>query len=94
MCVSCVCDWTLIIFQEFQALLQAMSTLFFFLKKKIFLCDDFNTNNFEIFHVNMCQPCWILNFFFCLSHVLTFNFNFNFNMCLTCYECGMSLNFI
>ena len=32
----CVCDWTLIIFQDSLTLHYLMSTLFFFLKKKFF----------------------------------------------------------
>ena len=47
----CVCDWTLIIFQDSLTLHYLMSTLFF-LKKKIFFLVYFNTNNFEIFHVS------------------------------------------
>ena len=78
----CVCDWTLIIFQDSLALHYLMSTLFFVFKKKNFFLVYFNTNNFEIFS---CQPCVtcvshveLLNFFLS-SHVLTFNFNFNLN---------------
>ena len=48
---ACVCDWTLIIFQEALALLQHMSTLF--LKKKKFFGVYFNTNNFEIFSCHL-----------------------------------------
>ena len=61
LCVcACVCDWTLIIFQDNFALHYLMSTLFF-LKKKNFFWVYFNTNNFEIFS---CQPCGT-----CVSHV-------------------------
>ena len=57
----CVCDWTLIIFQDSFTLHYLMSTLFFFLKKNFFFLVYFNTNNFEIFS---CQPCVT-----CVSHV-------------------------
>ena len=56
---ACVCDWTLIIFQDALALHQVISTLFFFFKF-FFFWVYFNTNNFENFscqHASMCQPC-------------------------------------
>ena len=59
----CVCDWTLIIFQDSFALHYLMSTLF---KKKKKILVHFNTNNFEIFS---CQPCAT-----CVSHVGFLNF--------------------
>ena len=57
----CVCDWTLIIFQDSLTLHYLMSTLFFLKKKKFFLCVYFNTNNLKVFS---CQPCVT-----CVSHV-------------------------
>ena len=47
---ACVCDWTLIIFQEAYALLQHMSTLGF---KNFFFLVYFNTNNFKFFSCHM-----------------------------------------
>ena len=61
---ACVCDWTLIIFQDSFALHYIMSTLFLFLKKKIFLLGCTLTQitlNFFFMSAmcHMCQPCWI-----------------------------------
>ena len=52
----CVCDWTLIIFQDSLTLHYLMSTFFLVY---------FNTNNFEIFHVNhVSHVSAMLNFNF------------------------------
>ena len=59
----CVCDWTLIIFQDSLALHYLMSTLFFSLKKKFFLV-YFNTNDCEIFSCQPCVTCVSQTFFF------------------------------
>ena len=68
----CVCDWTLIIFQDSLTLHYLMSTLLFFLFLFYFLV-YFNTNNFEIFS---CQPCVT-----CVSHVEFLKKNFCQAMC-------------
>ena len=61
----CMCVWLdFDYFSGTQALLQAMSTLFFF-KKKIFFCVDFNTNNFEIFSCQHVSAMLNFKFFFC-----------------------------
>ena len=53
---ACVCDWTLIIFQDSLALHYLMSTLFFFLKKKNFFCCWTSTQiTLKFFHA-MCHP--------------------------------------
>ena len=71
----CVCDWTLIIFQDNLALLYLMSTFFFFKKKKNFWCTSTQITLKFFFHVSHVE---LLNFFL-LSHMLKFNFNFNSN---------------
>ena len=48
----CVCDWTLIIFQNGFALHYLMSTLFFFLKKKFFFWCTSTQITLKFFHVN------------------------------------------
>ena len=70
----CVCDWTLIIFQDSLTLHYLMSTLFLFKKKKKIFSVYFNTNNFEIFS---CQPCVT-----CVSHVEFLNFFFFVKPCV------------
>ena len=76
----CVCDWTLIIFQDSFALHYLMSTLFFFLKKKFFFWCTSTQITLKFFHVNHVSHVSAMldfeNFFFGSSHVLTFNFNF------------------
>ena len=90
----CVFDWTLIIFQDSFTLHYLMSTLLFFFKKKIFWV-YFNTNNFEIFLMStmchMCQPCWILKFFFCQAMC------WHSTLTLTqigMHECGMNVDML
>ena len=63
---ACVCDWTLIIFQEGLGLILTSShvNFVFFLKKNFFVWTSTQIT-LKFFHVNMCQPCWILKFFFC-----------------------------
>ena len=80
----CVCDWTLIIFQDSLALHYLMSTLvfcFFFFNFFFFWCTStqITLTFFHVSHVSYVSAMLNFKIFFLSSHVLTFNFNFNLN---------------
>ena len=71
----CVCDWTLIIFQDSLTLHYLMSTLFVFLKKEIFFWCTSTQITLKFFHVSY------------VSHVSAMlNLNFIFFLVKPCVD--------
>ena len=82
----CVCDWTLIIFQDSITLHYLMSTLFFFLKKKLFFWCTSTQITLKFFHVNHVSHVSAIQAM-CWHSTLTL-------IQIGMHECGMSVDML